>query len=167
MRIFIALMTLVLPLWVNADTDTVGYLGLSTQDLTEAMKIAFDVDHGLLVDKIYGGAPAEEAGIGLGDIILKIDDVEIDDYRTLRNIVRKNPNKRVNVSLLRKGKEISKTVTLGVKEKSKICIDIDIPEIPDLRVILGTKELQKNIAELRSELDDLKRELNEIKKELK
>lgn len=167
MRTVTAIIILVMPLFLSGDTDTVGYLGLSTQELTDAMKVAFEVNHGLLVDRIYGGSPAEEAGIEVGDIILKIDDNEIDDFRTLKNIVHKNPDKRVDVSLLRRGNRISKTVTLGAKEKSKICIDIDIPEIPNLHVILGTEELQDNIAELRAELQELKRELEEIKKELK
>jgi len=167
MRMLIALVTIILPLSMYGDTEMVGYLGLSAQDLTEAMKIAFEVDHGLLVNKVYHGSPAEEAGIEVGDIILKIEDNEIEDFRTFKNIVHKNPAKRVNISLLRRGNKISKILTLGAKEKSKICIDIDIPEIPDLHVILGTKELQENIAELRAELQAMKRELEEIKKELK
>ncbi|UCD04725.1 MAG: PDZ domain-containing protein [candidate division WOR-3 bacterium] len=167
MRIVIALVAIVMPLSMSGDTEMVGYLGLSTQDLTDAMKVAFDVDHGLLVDRVYHASPAEEADIEVGDIILKIDDNEIEDFRVLKHIVHKNPDKRVNVSLLRRGSKISKTVTLGAKEKSRICIDIDIPEIPDFHVMLGTKELQDNIAELRAELQDLKRELEEIKKELK
>ncbi|MDH4210377.1 MAG: PDZ domain-containing protein [candidate division WOR-3 bacterium] len=167
MKTIILLMTLFIPLSMHGNEDTVGYLGLSTQNLSEAMKIAFDVDYGLLVDRIYEGSPAEEGGMNVGDIIQKIDGNEIRDYKTLRKIVRENPSKRVTVSLLRKGKQISKTVTLGAKEKSRISINIDIPEIPDLQVILGTKELQDNIAELRVELDELKRELEEIKEQLR
>jgi S1-C subfamily serine protease len=167
MRMLIALITIVIPLSMYGDTEMVGYLGLSTQDLTDAMKVALDVNHGLLVDRVHHGSPAEEAGIEVGDIILKIDDKKIEDFSALKNIVHKNPDKRINVSLLRRGSKISKTVTLEAKEKSRICIDIDIPEIPDFHVILGTKELQENIAELRAELQDLKRELEEIKKELK
>ena len=120
MRILIALMTIVIPLSMYGDTEMVGYLGLSTQDLTDAMKVALDVDHGLLVDRIHDGSPAEEAGIEVGDIILMIDDKKIEDFRALKNIVHKNPDKRVNVSLLRRGSKISKTVTLEAKEKSRI-----------------------------------------------
>lgn len=167
MRTFIVLMALLIPLTMNGDTETVGYLGLSTQDMSKAMRIAFDVDHGLLVNEVYNDSPAEDAGIEVGDIIMKIDNNEIEDYKALKNLVRKNPNKRIEVALLRKGNKISKIVTLGAKEKSKICIDIDIPEIPDFRVILGTKELQEKMAELRDELDDLRRELDEIKKKVR
>ena len=165
MRFVIALMTIVVPLTMNGDTEPVGYLGLSTQNMSEAMRIAFDVDHGLLVNKVCSGSPAEDAGIEAGDIILKIDDNEIENYEALKNIVRNNPNKRVDVTLLRKGNKVKKIVTLGAKEKSKICIDI--PDIPDFHVILGASELEEEIAELHAELDDLRRELEEIKEELR
>jgi S1-C subfamily serine protease len=167
MKTIVALMMLFIPLSMHGDEDTIGYLGLSTQNLSEAMKIAFDVDYGLLVDRIYEGSPAEDGGINVGDIILEIDGNEIKDYKTLKKIVRENPSKRITVSLFRKGKQISKIVTLGAKEKSRINIDVKIPEIPDLRVILGTKELQEDIAELRIEFEELKRELEEIKEQLR
>ncbi len=167
MKTMILLMTLFIPLSMHGDEDMVGYLGLSTQNLSEAMKVAFDVEYGLLVDRIYEGSPAEDGGINIGDIILKIDGNEIRNYKTLKKIVRENPSKRVTVSLFRKGKQISKTVTIGAKEKSRISLDIEIPDIPDLQVILGTKELQDNIAELRVELNELKRELEKIKEQLR
>ncbi len=167
MKIIIAIMALTIPLLTQGDEAKVGYLGVSTQNLSEAMKIAVDVELGLLVAKVYEGSPAEISGISVGDIITNIDGQEISDHNTLKAIVRANPNKAVKLSLHRKGKMITKTVTLGAKEKSRIAIDIDIPEIPDLKVILGTKELQENIAEIRAEIDELKEELERIKMQLK
>lgn len=167
MKIIIAIAAVIIPLSMYGGEEIVGYLGVSTQDLSEAMKIALDVEEGLLVAKIYEGSPAEVSGINVGDLMTKIDGQEIEDHKTLKAIVRAHPNKAVNISLRRKGKIINKTVTLGAREKSRIMIDVDIPEIPDLKVILGTKELQENITELRAEIDELRKELEHIRKQLK
>jgi uncharacterized small protein (DUF1192 family) len=62
---------------------------------------------------------------------------------------------------------MSQTVILGAREKSKFKLEVDIPDLPDLKVILGTKELQENIDKLTQEIEQLKKEVEQIKKQLK
>ena len=63
-----------------------GELGLSVQDLTDALAQRFNVEpkSGVLVASVHLGSPASKAGIARGDIIKEIDGKAIhstDDYR--------------------------------------------------------------------------------------
>jgi Ribonuclease G/E len=71
------------------------------------------------------------------------------------------------VSLYRKGKKMSKTITLAERKKHKFEFEVDMPEIPDLKVILDTEELEASIENIKEELEQLKEELEKLKKELK
>ena len=167
MKRSLAIMSLALPLLLFGDADMVGYLGVSTGRLSDAMKIALQVDHGVIVEKIHDDSPAEKAGLEVGDIITEIDKAQITDYKDLKKAVARRPNDRVTIAVYRKGKILSKDITLDEREKSKLRLELDIPEIPDFKVILGTKELQKHIDNLTQEIEQLKTEIEQIKKQLK
>lgn len=167
MKNMIILMAVVIPLALHGDQEMVGYLGVSTQDLTDAMKIALEVEHGLLVDNVEDGSPSESAGLMVGDIIAAIDDQRITDHKTLKRAVAGRPNDRVTVTFYRRGKKMSKAITLGQREKSRFRFEVDIPDIPDLRVILGTKEIRENLAKLQEEIEKLRQELEKIKERMK
>jgi predicted metalloprotease with PDZ domain len=167
MKTTFALILLTVPVLLFSEADTVGYLGVSTQGLSDAMRIALEIDHGLLVEKVHEDSPAEEAGIEPGDIITEIANERIDNYKNLKEAVRSRPNERVAVNIHRKGKQLKKTVVIGVRDKSKLRFEIDIPDLPDLKVILGTKELKEHIDDLKQDIERLKKEIEEIKKNLK
>ena len=167
MKKTIMIMVMVLPFLLFSDTEMTGFLGVSTEGLSEAMKVALEIDHGILVDKVHADSPAEKAGILVGDIITEIDKEPISNYKTLKQTVSPKPGQRVAVTFYRKGKKISQTVVLGAREKSKLKFEFDIPDIPDLKVILGTQELQEHIDDLAQEIEKLKQEIEQIKKQLK
>lgn len=167
MRIIITILAIIIPLSMYGDDDAIGYLGVSVRNLSDAMRIALNLDHGVLVERVEADSPADISGITVGDVITEIDAKQIDNHKILNRIVKENPNRRIKLTLHRKGKEISEVITLGAKDKSRICIDIDIPQIPDLKIILGTEKLRESLAELETELQALKEELDEIKKQLK
>ena len=166
MKIAIAFLAMTIPVLLFSEPEMVGYLGVSTQGLSDAMKIALEIGHGLLVEKVHEDSPAEKAGIEPGDIITEIADEKIDNYKSLKEIVRMRPDERVIINLYRKGKQIQKTVTIGAREKSKLRFEVDIPDLPDLKAILGTKELQEHIDDLKQEIEQLKKEIEQIKKNL-
>jgi len=167
MRQIAGIMLLILPLMLFGERETIGYLGVSTQGLSDAMKIALDIDHGVLVEKVHDDTPAEEGGIQVGDIITQIDKTAITDYRTLKKVVKEKPNESVAVTIYRQGKKISKTLTLGGREKSGSSLEVDLPNILDLKAIIGTEELQKNIDEIKDQINQLKEEIEQIKSRLK
>ena len=167
MKRTIAIIALALPLLLHAGEDMIGYLGVSTGRLSDAMKIALDIDHGVIVEKIHDESPAQEAGLKKGDIIMEIDKTKISCHKTLAKTVAKRPNERVAISVLRKGKQMSKMVTLGDREVSKLHLDLDLPEIPDFKVIIDTEELRELVDDLTAEIEHLKQEIEQIKKDLR
>ena len=167
MKRTIAIIALALPLLLHAGEDMIGYLGVSTGRLSDAMKIALDIDHGVIIEKIHDESPAQEAGLKKGDIIMEIDKTKISCHKTLAKTVAKRPNERVAISVLRKGKQMSKMVTLGDREVSKLHLDLDLPEIPDFKVIIDTEELRELVDDLTAEIEHLKQEIEQIKKDLR
>ena len=167
MKRTIAIIALALPLFLSADEDMIGYLGVSAGHLSDAVKIALGIDHGVIVEKIHDESPAQKAGLEVGDIIMGIDEKMIGSYKDLKKTVAKRPNEHVAVSILRRGKRMSKKITIGEREMSKMKLEIDIPEIPDLKVILDTEELREHIENLTEDIEDLKQEIERIKKDLK
>jgi C-terminal processing protease CtpA/Prc len=167
MKRLLAIIVIALPIFLFADEETVGYLGVSTHRLSDAMKIALDVKQGVLVEKVHEGSPAAEAGIEVGDIIFEIDKTEIIDYKSLKRAIQEKPNERVQVSLYRRGKKMSRTITLAERKKHNFEFEVDMPEIPDFKVILDTEELEATIESIKEELKELKEELERLKEDLK
>nr|WP_255563548.1 PDZ domain-containing protein [Wolbachia endosymbiont of Bemisia tabaci] len=68
---------------------------------------------GALVASVVKGSPAEKGGIKVGDILLEFDGKKIDRMTQLPHIVsRTEPGKKVQVKLLRKGKEVNIKVAI-------------------------------------------------------
>ena len=69
---------------------------------------------GALIAGVDDKGPAKPAGIEAGDVILKFDGKDIKEMRDLPRIVADTPvGKDVEVVIVRKGKEETKTVKLG------------------------------------------------------
>jgi len=73
-----------------------------------------DRKRGALVAGVDDKGPAKPAGIEAGDVIVKFDGKDIREMRDLPRVVADTPvGKDVPVIIVRKGKEETKTVTLG------------------------------------------------------
>ena len=95
-----------------------GYLGVNARNISESMLSYFEVEYGVLVEDVVKDGPAEKAGLKAGDVITKINDREIKDYRDLiRTLNFYNPGEKVTVNYSRKGSKKSVSVTLAEKEK--------------------------------------------------
>ncbi|MDQ8209528.1 Do family serine endopeptidase [Coraliomargarita sp. SDUM461003] len=93
-----------------------GMLGLFPGDLTRDMADAFGLDstRGALVNQVQEDSPAASAGVRHGDIIVKVDDVEIDSAAQLRLVVSQIlPGTDVDLTLIRMGETLVLPVTLG------------------------------------------------------
>ena len=63
---------------------------------------------------IVAGSPAEKAGIKDGDIITKVDDLSVDESHSLTSLLaRHTPGDKVTITVLRDGKLLKLTATLG------------------------------------------------------
>lgn len=93
-----------------------GMLGLFPENLTGDLAAAFGLEStkGALVTEVQNSSPADRAGIEHGDIIIRIDTVEIESAAQLRLVVSEmQPGSDVVVTLIREGEEIALPVTLG------------------------------------------------------
>jgi serine protease Do len=93
-----------------------GWLGVRIQQVTDdiAESLGIKPVRGALVAGVDEKGPAKPAGIEPGDVIVKFDGKDIKEMRDLPKIVGDTPvNKDVSVLIIRKGKEVTKTVRLG------------------------------------------------------
>ncbi|CAF24015.1 DegQ family serine endoprotease [Candidatus Protochlamydia amoebophila] len=93
-----------------------GFLGVSLQSIDYNLAQSFGLDkvEGALVTNIVKNSPAEKAGIQVEDIILKLNGRSIESAASLRNaIYRMKPGTKVNLTILRKEKQIDLSLTIG------------------------------------------------------
>src|SRR6266567_4636963 len=93
-----------------------GWLGVRIQQVTDEVAESLGVKppRGALVTGIDEKGPAKPAGIEPGDVIVKFDGKDIKDMRDLPRVVADTPvGKQTPVVIIRKGKEDTKSVTLG------------------------------------------------------
>ena len=105
-----------------------GLLGLIPVNLTRDLADAFDLPstRGALVNQVQEGSPAQEGGIKHGDIILKVDGIDIDSAQQLRLIVSQmRPGRKVDVTLIRQGETMNLPVVLGSLTASVASADMD------------------------------------------
>jgi PDZ domain-containing protein len=93
-----------------------GSIGVSIRRVTDEAADALNVEpaRGALVVDIDENGPAKAAGIEPDDVIVKIDGMDVKEWRDLPRIVADTPaDKDVAVTIIRKGKELTKTVKVG------------------------------------------------------
>lgn len=93
-----------------------GYLGVSIQNVDEALAQSFglDEDVGEIVASVEPGGPADRAGIERGDIILSVNGQQVTDQNNLSTIVASSGIGRdVPITLLRDGERMRVQATLA------------------------------------------------------
>ncbi len=86
---------------------TRGWLGVVIQDVTRELAESFDMEkpHGALVAKVLAGSPAEQAGIEVGDIIIRYEKAEIAFSSDLPPLVGNSKiDTKVPLEIIRGGK---------------------------------------------------------------
>ncbi len=101
-----------------------GYLGLAMQPvyLPDSLLAEFSLttQQGLMVMNVESQAPAEQAGILLGDILTKIEDTPIVRLRDIQAYLEpQNVGKAIAIQLIRGGKLQDISLTIGDKGSSK------------------------------------------------
>jgi len=96
----------------NVQNGILGVVGGALNSKV-AEELGTDAVEGFYVSEVSEDTGAEKAGIKSGDIIKKIDNVEINKFSDLTGYIKtKSPNDIVNVTLLRDGDEEILPVTL-------------------------------------------------------
>lgn len=91
-----------------------GYLGVNVSEVDEALAKKMNIDiKGIYIGRVIPNCAAERAGLKAGDIILKVNDVEINSCAEMMEEVGYfYPGDKVSVSYLREGKMLSKELIL-------------------------------------------------------
>jgi len=96
-----------------------AYLGVSIRDLDTKLAEQLDMDrpYGVYVNGLTDGGAAEQAGVVVGDVIVKVGNIVVNDVPQLQEQVGKfHPGDRVPVTILRNGAEQVMEMTLRGKE---------------------------------------------------
>jgi serine protease Do len=98
-----------------------GFLGVNIQDLTPKLADSFGLKDvkGVLIPSVNKDSAADKAGIKQGDIIVKFDGKDVKEANELRRrVAMLKPGTKVDVVVLRDGKEQTIKVELGEKPKN-------------------------------------------------
>jgi S1-C subfamily serine protease len=89
-------------------------VGVVTVDASVAEQNNLSVDHGVLIASVTPLGPASEAGLQVGDVILRIDNTPITSVQSLGDaLLSKSPGDTVAVTIDRGGQQLTVNVTLG------------------------------------------------------
>src|SRR5712672_3469394 len=105
-----------------------GWLGVRIQQVTDEIAESLNIKpaRGALVAGVDDKGPAKPAGIEPGDVIVKFDGKDIKEMRDLPRAVADTPvGKQTPVVVIRKGKEETKSVTLGRLEDGEKLAAVD------------------------------------------
>jgi serine protease Do len=100
-----------------------GWLGVSIQNLTPELSKSLGIKEteGALIAGVEKDSPADKAGLKRGDLVTEMNGKKITDVTNFRNTVAAAaPGARVELKIIRNGKEQSITATLGEYKEKKI-----------------------------------------------
>lgn len=166
----------------DADSSTArrGWLGVYSEELSEAMRVALSVDNGVLVTGVADESPAKAAGIAIGDVITSVDGVKVKSVVELRREVREHPGEKVALAFLRKGSAKRLDVTIAAREQPDVPLDFEWQDLTG-DALRETKRAIKIIGpgvereielgggaldELRAEMQELRRQLDSLRTEM-
>jgi serine protease Do len=117
-----------------------GWLGVRIQQVTDeiAESLGIKPARGALVAGVDDKGPAKPAGIEPGDVIVKFDGHDIKEMRDLPRVVADTPvGKEVPVLVIRKGREETKSVTLGrLEDGEKRAALTTPPDVPGAQPVI-------------------------------
>lgn len=99
-----------------------GWIGVQIQSVTQeiADSLGLKSTKGALIAQPQKGAPAEQAGLKAGDVIVAVDGERIETPRDLaRRIAAAGPGKTVDITYFRSGAEKTVKLKLGVLPDAK------------------------------------------------
>jgi serine protease Do len=134
-----------------------GWLGVRIQQVTDEIADSLNLKptRGALVAGVDDKGPAKPAGIEPGDVIVNFDGHEIKEMRDLPRVVADTPvGKEVQVVVVRKGKEETRTVKLGRLEdgeKQAALSKRDTPAAPEEKSVVK-KTLGLNLTNMTDDL---------------
>ena len=88
------------------------HLGVRDRDLSDQERQALQSNHGAYVIAVVDGSPAYENDILPGDIVSAVDGLKVDGASNLNELLAARVGQSVELTIVRQGKTISKTIPL-------------------------------------------------------
>ena len=107
----------------EVDSEKMGYLGITCQDVTSDIAQQYDMPEGVYLKSVVAGCAADKAGLKKGDILTRFDGVNVTTYDTLRERLRyyeAGESVEVTVQTPENGAYTEKTVTLTLNTKAEV-----------------------------------------------
>ena len=92
-----------------------GWLGVKIQDISPELAESFNLKStdGAIITNIVLNGPADKAGLDRGDVIIEVAGKKVRDVRdTLNQISQHKPGERIDITVIRNGKTLSKQATI-------------------------------------------------------
>jgi serine protease Do len=128
---------------VRHGTVTRGRLGVAIQEVNQSLANSFGLDRarGALVSSVESGSPAEKAGVKPGDVVLKVDGVEIQRSIDLSSLVAgMKPGSQAQLEVWRNGNTRELSVTVGEAPSQKVAA-IDKSDLSGARLGVAVRPL--------------------------
>jgi serine protease DegQ len=100
---------------------TRGWLGIEPQDITPELAQAFSLGRqaGVIIADVLKNGPAWNSGARVGDIVLKIDKMPVQDTLSfLSQIAQLTPGRTVEMDVLRGGRQLHLEVKVGERPRT-------------------------------------------------
>ena len=124
------------------------WLGITFQPVTENIAKGFNLSNsdGAIVSNIIKDSPAEKAGINIGDIIVKFNNITLNNINSFPKLVADSPlNTKIPIQIIRKGKIINLNVQLEIPKSDPFNQNIEDKAVKTTYHGIEVVNLTKNI----------------------
>ena len=100
---------------IKGEKVSYGWIGVSVQDIDRRLSEYFGLNNtdGVLISEVLSGAPAAQAGIQNGDIVLSVNGEKTKNTASLIQLIGNSPiGKKADLSVLRNGKNLTVPVVI-------------------------------------------------------
>ena len=107
----------------EVDSEKMGYLGVTCQDVTSDIAQQYDMPEGVYLKSVVAGCAADKAGLKKGDILTRFDGMGVTTYDTLRERLQyyeAGETVEVTVQSPENGSYVEKTVPLTLSTKAEV-----------------------------------------------
>lgn len=138
------------------------WIGIQPRELNEQLLDSYGLKNGVMIEKVISETPAEKAGLKAGDIILKMDEMNIEKINDIHEVVKnKEIDEEVTIQIQRdkKQQQVRVKIESRRKEREGERIELSVDDGSIRMWIDGKEELLYNL----QELEHLKEKLNILK----